>query len=136
MTPRTPTPRQLEALRSWRTWLLALGALVQGVQYVTRPSVPLSTPAYVELVSWGPGGWRLFGGLLMAVGAWLSLVHTEWALLGHAAGVIIYAALVVASFEGHVIPAVLLVILGLHGGEVAVWVRGQTRRPRSRSGGA
>lgn len=121
--------RHLVALRSWRTWLFAGCAMVQGAQYFARPLLPLTTAAFAPLNSWGPHGWQTFGVLLMVVGAWVSLVSGEWSLLGHLGGALLYGVLAVASFRAGIIPAVLLLPFGLCVGEIGAWAGQVISRP-------
>lgn len=125
-----PSARQLAALRTWRTWLLAVVGLLQGVQYVANPAYPLAAQAYAPLHSWGPGGWRAFGVALMVVGGWLALAFGGWEVLAHLAGTVLYAVLGAATLRAGFVPGVLVLPFGLHAGETAVWVWGRTTRPR------
>lgn len=127
-----PTRQQLLALRSWRSWLLAGVAVVQGAQYAAHPAFPLGQSAYAALNGWGERGWMIFGAILMCVGGWLAIALEEWDWPAHIVAVGLYSVLAWANFEGHVIPAVLMLPLGLHAGEVVLWVADRNRRRRAR----
>lgn len=123
----TLTPRaDLERLRAWRTYLLAIAQAGQGFQNVLAPHRALLTPSYASLAPWHEAGWQLMGAGLIVSAALMIFAATRPA--GHVLGAVLMGVLVVGVLLHGYWPGLLILACGLHLGEVAQLGRDAARR--------
>ena len=121
----TPDLPLILGLRTWRTWLLTVTGLGQGVQYILAPQRQLTTQAYLHLQWLGVDGWRGFGGLFIVYA--LLLIARTTRPAGHTLGALLYLALFWACVFAHYWPTGSILGAGLNIGEFWLWQRTQPR---------
>lgn len=124
------TVSELQELRRWRTRLLAVAAVLQGLQYVLRPTLPLTTRSYRSLDIMGELGWTIFGVALMVFAAAVVALPARRVWAAFYLGALLYSMLVAANILSGVIPGLLLLPAGLCLGEVRAHAWQKIRRER------
>lgn len=131
MTSEPATSTDLARMRSWRTFLLAATAVLQGGQYVLFPERALTVPGpYAELVDFGRDGWRVIGLLLVAAGA--AVLIRQARPVGFIGLALVETFLGAAQIKHGYIPSTLILPIGLCLAEVSL--TGNLKRRARRKG--
>jgi hypothetical protein len=125
-----PTSADLQGLRLWRTWLLVVAQIGQGLQNILAPDRALATAAYRALRAWHAAGWQVVGAALILSAVLLTAAPTRPA--GHVLGAVVFGVLLVACLLRGYWPGLILLTCGLHLGEVAQLGRERARREAGR----